>query len=65
MALFIDEDECLSCGDCVDECPTNSISETMVAFKINPESCNECEGENDEPQCKTICPSSGCIQKLV
>ncbi|WP_207061219.1 4Fe-4S binding protein [Motiliproteus sp. SC1-56] len=61
MALYIVEDECISCGDCVPECPTDSISESLVAFKISEKSCTECEGEADSPKCVDICPIDDCI----
>lgn len=62
MALTIIEDECISCGDCVDECPNASISESLVAFKINAKTCTECDGE-DPAKCVAICPIDGCIVK--
>ncbi|RRJ82929.1 4Fe-4S binding protein [Aestuariirhabdus litorea] len=61
MALKIIEDECISCGDCVPECPTESITESLVAFKIKADSCTECEGESDKPKCVLICPIDDCI----
>ncbi len=61
MAFYIVEDECLSCGECVPECSTDSISETMVAFKIDADTCTECKGEADSPMCVSVCPIDGCI----
>lgn len=61
MALYIVEDECIACGDCPPECPTDSITESLVAFKINPNTCTECEGEADEPKCVVVCPIDNCI----
>jgi len=64
MALTIVEDECISCGDCVPVCPTDSIKETMVAFKIVANTCTECDGESDTPKCVDICPIDNCILPL-
>jgi ferredoxin len=61
MALYIVEDECISCGDCLPECPTDSIKEGLVVFTINADSCTECEGEFDEPKCIELCPIDNCI----
>ena len=65
MAMYIDENECIACGDCESVCPTNAISEGLVAFKINADKCTECEGEHDEPQCVIACEdNASCIHKL-
>ncbi len=61
MALYIVEDECISCGDCVPECPNESITESMVAFKIKAATCTECDGEAATPKCVDICPIDNCI----
>jgi len=63
MALFIDEDLCTFCGYCLDVCPTNSIREAK-AITINAATCNECEDYDNEYQCQSVCPVSGCIEKL-
>jgi ferredoxin len=61
MAMRI-TDECISCGACEPECPTNSISEGEDIYVINPETCVECVGYFDEPQCVSVCPVE-CIVK--
>ena len=61
MAMTIDKDECISCGTCETECPTDSISSGLFAFEIEASTCTECEGEAGEPQCVEACPVSGCI----
>jgi len=61
MALKIVQDECISCGDCEPECPTNSIKEGLIAFEINTKTCTECEGDFDEPKCIEVCPIDNCI----
>lgn len=54
MALKI-TDECIACGACLPECPTNSITEGTL-YVINPDTCVECEGYFDSPQCQAVCP---------
>jgi len=61
MAMKI-TDECISCGACVPDCPTEAISEGDVIYIIDPNTCVECEGYNDEPQCLAVCPVE-CIVK--
>ena len=64
MALYIVDAECISCGDCVPVCPTESITESKIVFVIDPKTCTECEGDHDEPQCVDICPVDNCILPL-
>ena len=61
MALYIVEADCISCGDCVPVCPTDSITEGAVVLKINAKTCTECEGDFDKPQCVRVCPIDNCI----
>ena len=61
MALAINE-ECISCGACEPECPTNSISEGDEIYVIDPSTCVECKGYFDDPQCIEVCPVD-CIVK--
>jgi len=61
MALMINQ-ECISCGACEPECPTNSISEGDEIYVINAETCVECKGHHDQPQCIEVCPVD-CIVK--
>ena len=58
MALKILMDECTSCGDCKPVCPTDSITEKSGIFKINANTCTECEDAFDEPQCVAVCPGA-------
>lgn len=44
-------DECISCAACVDECPTNSISEGAEHFEIDPDTCIDCGA------CVDVCPT--------
>lgn len=64
MAMYIVADECISCGDCEPLCPTSSIFEDKVVFKITKETCTECEGDYDAPKCVEVCPVPGCILPL-
>jgi len=61
MAMKITE-ECISCGACVPECPTESISEAEPIYVINADTCVECEGHFDEPQCLSVCPVESIVK---
>jgi ferredoxin len=61
MAMTINE-ECIACGACLPECPTESISEGDTIYLINADTCVECEGHFDSPQCVSVCPVD-CIVK--
>ncbi len=70
MALMI-TDDCINCGACEPECPTNAIFEAGDGegnkgfsdefFYIVPETCVECVGHHDEPQCASVCPVDACV----
>jgi ferredoxin len=49
MAFVIDKDLCTACGACMDECPSDSISEGDV-YSIDAESCTDCGA------CADVCP---------
>ena len=61
MAMKI-TDECISCGACVPECPTESITEGDIIYVIDAATCVECVGHHDSPQCVSVCPVE-CIEK--
>ena len=61
MAMKI-TDECISCGACEPECPTNSVSEGSPIYVIDAATCVECVGHHDSPQCVSVCPVE-CIVK--
>lgn len=50
MAYTI-SDECISCGACAGECPTESISEGANHFEINADTCIDCGA------CADTCPT--------
>lgn len=64
MAMYIVADECISCGGCAEECPTGSIRASKIVYEIRAETCKECEGEYDSPQCVEACPIDNCILPL-
>ena len=49
MAYLINE-ECISCGACEPECPTNAISEGDNKFVIDAAACIDCGA------CAGVCP---------
>ncbi len=61
MALTIVKDICTACGDCEPVCPTTSITSWKGVYKIDPETCTECEGEFDVAQCLDACMEDDCI----
>ena len=54
-------DDCIACGACLPECPTESISEGDI-YVINASTCVECAGHFESPQCVDVCPVA-CIVK--
>jgi ferredoxin len=61
MAMQIVRSACTACGDCEPICPTKSIIPFKGVYKIDPNTCNECEGEFDMPQCVNACMEDNCI----
>jgi len=49
MAYTINDD-CISCGACEPECPTNAISESDGKFVIDAATCIDCGA------CAGVCP---------
>jgi NAD-dependent dihydropyrimidine dehydrogenase PreA subunit len=47
---YIISDDCISCGNCEGECPTDSISEGPEHYDINPDTCIDCGA------CADMCP---------
>ena len=61
MALKIVAAECTACGDCEPVCPTQSIYPHKGLFAIKADTCTECEGDFDVPQCQDVCEVPDCI----
>lgn len=55
MALLI-TDECINCDVCEPECPNAAIAAGEQTYRIDPDSCTECVGHFDTPQCIDVCP---------
>jgi ferredoxin len=43
-------DECINCGACQVECPTDAISEGSDKYVIDPAQCTSCGS------CASVCP---------
>lgn len=48
---YVINDECISCGSCEPECPTDSISEGDDKYVIDPDTCIDCGA------CADVCPT--------
>jgi len=49
-------DECIACGSCADECPSEAISEGDI-YVIDAEKCTECG------TCADQCPVEAIVQE--
>ncbi len=47
---YVIGDDCIACGTCIDECPSEAISEGDK-YSINPDLCVDCG------TCAGVCPS--------
>ena len=61
MAMKITE-ECISCGACEPECPTQSVKEGATIYEIDATTCVECKDHYDSPHCKSVCPVDCIVQ---
>lgn len=48
---YVINDECISCGSCSAECPTDSIFEGAEHYEINSDTCIDCGA------CADVCPT--------
>jgi len=55
MAHRIVVEDCISCGSCAIECPTEAICEAKDCYVIDAKNCNDCGS------CKEVCPQE-CIK---
>lgn len=49
---YVISDECILCGSCESECPTEAISEGDTQCNIDPDVCIDCGS------CAAVCPVS-------
>lgn len=49
-------DDCVGCGSCAEECPTNAIVEDGDVYKITDE-CTECG------TCTEACPTEAIVEE--
>lgn len=47
---YVITDECIACGACEPECPSEAISEGEDIYVIDPEECIDCGN------CAEVCP---------
>ena len=47
---WVDEEKCVACGVCVEECPVNAITMENQTARINMEECIKCG------LCHEVCP---------
>lgn len=55
MAYFI-QDDCIACGACIAECPTDCISEGDI-YVIDEDECIDCGA------CADVCPTDSPIPR--
>ena len=48
---YVISDECVSCGTCESECPSEVISEGAEHYEIDPDACVDCG------TCADVCPT--------
>jgi ferredoxin len=53
---------CIGCQRCLSACPTQAIQTNGLAFWIDIDRCNQCQGSHGVPQCWATCPTNeGCV----
>ncbi len=53
-APFQIDDDCVACGSCVEECPTDAIFQGKI-YWIDPALCTACGA------CAEVCPTASCL----
>ena len=60
---YVISDDCIACGTCISECPSEAISEGDI-YSINPDLCTECGTYSINPDlctecgtCADVCPN--------
>ena len=48
---YVITDECVSCGTCAGECPSEAISEGAEHYEIDADTCVDCG------TCADVCPT--------
>ena len=54
---YVISDECVSCGTCEAECPSEAISQGDEHYVIDPDACVECG------TCADACPTGAISQE--
>jgi len=57
MPAFVNKDECVGCGVCVDVCPNDAIKMDGGVALVDPDNCIECEA------CVNECPNGAISMK--
>ncbi len=52
---YVITDKCEKCGDCVEECPVEAISEGEDRYVIDPDTCVDCG------TCAEVCPVGAAV----
>ncbi len=50
-------DECVSCGTCLEECPSEAVQEGDETYAIDQEKCTECG------TCVDVCPTEAIVEE--
>jgi ferredoxin len=56
MAKRINQDRCIQCGVCLEECPNQGIADIGGEYRIDSGMCTECFGFYKTPHCADMCP---------
>ncbi|MHB8174341.1 MAG: indolepyruvate ferredoxin oxidoreductase subunit alpha [Nitrospirota bacterium] len=56
MSFVILQDQCIACGACREECPSDAIEPSGAAFRIITDKCIECAS------CMENCPSGAIVE---